>query len=395
MHRMTWRLIAAASIAATATLAACSSPAHDPASNPPPAVVRARCAPVVDVVSGRMNSPAPGLTTAMHAAAGRAVRRSAPIGLVNLDGSPQLVALSKFSDPGANPAALAQAQQAFLSSFASAVAHTRAARPHADVLDALEVAGRAIHGECASGTMYLEDSGLQETGPLNFRQPGLLSADPADVVRFLRREHELPDLSGITVVLTGIGDTAPPQLPLSIAQRASLTAIWSAIATAAGAASVQASSTPRAGISAPAHVPPVLLVPVPPESPWTPSRVNYRFPDSGAVGFMPNTTAFRAPSAVSAALRPIARYLIANRTAKIELTGTTAHWGSFGASLTLSRQRAEAVKAVLVSMGAYPGQITTRGLGWRFPGYQNDQGPGGTLLPGPAEHNRSVVVTTG
>jgi OmpA-OmpF porin, OOP family len=48
---------------------------------------------------------------------------------------------------------------------------------------------------------------------------------------------------------------------------------------------------------------------------------------------------------------------------------------------------------VLVSDGAQPDQIVTRGVGWQFRGYQNDQGPGGVLLPGPAENNRSVIVT--
>jgi hypothetical protein len=31
---------------------------------------------------------------------------------------------------------------------------------------------------------------LQETGPVNFRQPGLLAASPADVVAFLKGEKE-------------------------------------------------------------------------------------------------------------------------------------------------------------------------------------------------------------
>lgn len=51
------------------------------------------------------------------------------------------------------------------------------------------------------------------------------------------------------------------------------------------------------------------------------------------------------------------------------------------------------MKDVLLQMSARSSQIVTQGLGWVFPGYENDQGPNGTLLPGPAEHNRSVIVT--
>jgi outer membrane protein OmpA-like peptidoglycan-associated protein len=119
------------------------------------------------------------------------------------------------------------------------------------------------------------------------------------------------------------------------------------------------------------------------------------FPDSGPVGFEPNTAVFRDPAAANAALRQLAQYLAANPAAKIELSGTTAHLGTLAGGRALSLQRAETVKAALVRMGTHPGQIVMQGLAWRFPGYINDQGPDGGLLPGPAEHNRSVIVTMG
>jgi OmpA-OmpF porin, OOP family len=88
-----------------------------------------------------------------------------------------------------------------------------------------------------------------------------------------------------------------------------------------------------------------------------------------------------------------ARYLATNPAERIELSGTTARWGSLPSDLALARQRARAVRAVLLALGARPRQILTRGLAWHFRGYRDDQGPGGALLPGPAEHNRSVIVT--
>ena len=352
-----------------------------------------KAGPVVFAVSGRQNSPAPVLTGSMQSAAVTAIQQGSPIGMVNLDGQPRLIMAGAFSDAGANAVALQNDERNYLAEVAAAVENTRATYPDADVLEALNVSGAAIRSACPSGgTIYLEDSGLQDTGPVNFRQPGMLSATPSDIVTFLASEHDLPNLNGMTVVLIGLGDTAPPQPELTIDQRANVIDIWTAIAKAGGATSVQVNPAPLTE-PAPAHVPAVSLVPVPLEQEWNSSDPSYVFPDSSPVGFEPNTAVFRDPAAASAALAGLAKYLTANPSARIELTGTTAHEGSLIACIALARQRANAVKAVLMQLGAQPSQIATRGLGWRFPGYINDQGPDGSLLPGPAEQNRSVIVT--
>jgi len=350
--------------------------------------------PVVFVVSGRQNSPAPGLTATMIVAILRGAKDGSPIGIVNLDGRPKFSRGFRFSDPTAgNPDALHQDQNTFEHGVANWITAIRATAPHADVLDALQIAGRAIRSACGhGGAIYLEDSGLSETGPMSFRQAGLLEAVPRDVVAFLARNHEIPALAGITVWLIGIGDTAPPQHRLSISQQRNLTGIWSGIARAAGA-SVRVDPAPSTA-SAPVNVPAVLLVPVPPTAAWNPQPGRpHVFPDSGTVGFEPNTAVFRDPAAALRTLATLASYLKANPAARILLTGTTAHWGSFAGSVALSHLRARTVKAALVHLGASPAHIRTRGLGWRFPGYINDQTPGGGLLPGPAEHNRSVILT--
>lgn len=401
MSRMNSAVIGAVmAVLLGASLAACSSGSSSSSQPSPDSTIESmpqHCSetgPVVFVVSGRQDSPAPALTGEMSSAAWTAILNGSSIGLVDLDGKPRLIKAGAFSDPGANPAALQVAEQNYLNALGSAVEDTRAAYPHADVLDALNVAGRAARAACPyGGTVYVEDSGLQETGPMNFRTAGLLGAAPSDVASFLARNHDLPDLHGLKVVFSGLGDVAPPQAPLGISQQDNVIAIWSAIAKAGGATSVVIDPAPRNGISAPQDVPAVLLVPVPSEPAWSSGDQTFVFPDSGAVGFEPNTTVFRDPSAATAALQPLARYLVANPSARIELTGTTAHWGTLAGCILLAEQRADTVKAVLVQMGASPGQISTRGLGWLFPGYENDQGPNGSLLPGPAEHNRSVIVT--
>ena len=189
------RMIAAAAVAFSATLAAgCASsgPAPDPASPVSMPQVCSKAGPVVFVVSGRHNSPAPVMTGAMQSAASTAVREGSAIGLVGIDGRPRLIMAGAFSDPGVNVIALQAAQQHFLDSLTSAVERTRAAWPHADVLDALNVAGLAIRAACPyGGTIYLEDSGLQECGPVNFRQAGHTRRRPG-------RHRQLPGPSART-----------------------------------------------------------------------------------------------------------------------------------------------------------------------------------------------------
>ena len=214
--------------------------------------------PIVFVVSGRQNSPAPALTNTMLAGAVEAITNGSPIAIVDLDGNPQLAFSKTFHEPNRMIAGVLARK------FAVTVSDVRAKGPGADVLDALNVAGDWVRSECnRGGTVYLEDSGLQVVEPLDFRIPGLMEENPARIVKSLLHENELPYLNGMDVVLTGIGDTAPPQHRLSIGQQKQLREIWSAIITAAGAKRpVQVDPTPR-GEPAPSHVPPVQLVSVP------------------------------------------------------------------------------------------------------------------------------------
>ena len=139
------------------------------------------------------------------------------------------------------------------------------------MLDALDVAGRAVRAACShGGTIFLEDSGLQDIKPLDFTVPGQLEALPSAVVSFLSGESEIPDLAGITVVLVGIGDAAAPQPRLAVGQRSHLRAIWSAVVKAGGGGS-ETDLSPREN-PAPGGVPPVSPITVPPLATWPPGE---------------------------------------------------------------------------------------------------------------------------
>ena len=358
MRNKTRALAAAAAAAAVVAAAGCASEPQPPPSLSSSVGMPAICAktgPVVFAVSGRQDSPAPALTGTMQAAAIKAIDAGAAIGLVDVDGHPHLVAASAFSDPGAgNSIALNQDRMNFLGQIASAVFAIRAAAPHVDVLDALDTAGRAVRAACThGGTVYLRDSGLSETGVMDFRQPGLLEAMPSEVVASLTAEHQLPDLQGVAVVLVGIGDTAPPQQPLSIAERDNLAAIWAAIARAGGATSVQIDPAPLSG-SAPAGVLPVSLVPV--------LGVGRVHDSRGTTITVPELLLFHFNSAAliptaNAVLQPIVGQARSQHL-RVSITGYASPEGSAGYNIALSERRAIEVRDRLIALGLPAAQIT-------------------------------------
>jgi len=349
---------------------------------------------MVLIIGAHRNAPAPSLDPGLVCQVTAAIRAGLPVQIVVPSGQPLLTTPRLVSVQGGT---LAQQNsprvRQDVQRVQAAVAAARPDSPGVDDLAALAVAAdQARSAGDPHAELVLIDPGLDDRGALAFTAPGTVAANPAEVARQLKASGNLPDFRGFAILLVGIGYTAPPQAPLPAKWRSNVTQIWATVLRSAGAA-VEIIPQPGQGPSVKTDQP-VRAVPVPPTQPvWNSGDSTFVFPDSGPVGFDPDTAAFRDPPAAHAALRRLAGYLAANSSARIELTGTTARWGSLAGCIALAQQRANTVKAVLVRMGARRSQTVTRGLGWRFPGYENDQGPDGTLVPGPAEHNRSVIVT--
>lgn len=387
-------------LVAVVLLAACGGAAD------PPAVTVTAAAPgcppasgaLALAVGGHENSPAPALppdvegmlTTAVAVPAGQP---GPPVSLIDIDGRPEAVVSGQvFRSDAGNDDALVGDRAQFVADVADAVVRTAATTAEVDDLAGLDLAARTVHATGPTGTVVFIDAGLQTVAPLDFRRPGMLAADPADVVTFLRAHHALPDLHGLVVRGYGIGDTAPPQQPLSLAQQTQLRALWSAVLTASGAACVTISSWPHTGASG-SGLPPVGLVPMPaPPAFDLGAGVPTVLADDSAVGFLPGRDVLRDPQGAAALLAPVATWLAGDPARAVTLTGTTARWGDDAGQLDLSLRRARAVASVLVSLGAPTDRIHTTGLGSHFPGYRPDNGPAGPLSPEPAAHNRSVIL---
>ncbi|MDX3455456.1 OmpA family protein [Streptomyces sp. ME02-8801-2C] len=357
--------------------------APPPASGCPAAETKA----LALVLGAHANSPAPQPSRYVNTLLDAAVDAKAPVVVVRVDGSPETVFSEAFRTNGQNDPARAADRKAYIKRVKAVLRSTKAERPEADPLTALALAARAVG---PGGTVAIVDSGLQTVAPLDFRESGVLDAEPGDVAAFLARNASLPQLTGINVVLNGIGDTAVPQESLPLRRQGNLVAIWQAIAQKAKAACVSVDTTPRQGHSLP-DTPAVSRVPVPAVETYTAGCGDHVLRNDGSVGFKPDLAVLRDPEAARTALRELAGWATTH-DAKVRLTGTTASAGTEAGRTRLSLQRAEAVRTLLVDLGVPADRITVRGVGINWPGYVMDRADG-TLLPGPAEHNRSVILT--
>ena len=303
--------------------------------------------------------------------------------LLRVDGDPGIACVLRYDASAQNSNARANARTNVLNAVASQISAVRANSPEANPLKALALAAASAQD---GGTVVLLDSGLQTVAPLNFTVEGVLDTDPDDVVEQLARAGQLPNLSGRAVVLIGIGYTAAPQASLDEARRTRLVELWTKLAQRAGASSVVVSDTPNTESAVPG-VPEVTPVAVPPVVSVHPGcNTQAIFADSGAVGFVPDSTEFRDPAAARGALTEFGRWLGENPTARSTVVGSVAHYGA-NTTGGLSLARAHCVRDVLIQTGAQAAQITAVGMGWGpFP---TRTGPPGAPHD---ERNRRVVV---
>jgi OmpA-OmpF porin, OOP family len=370
-----------------ATAVGCGAP-HGTGAPPPASGCPASESKALALVLGaRANSPAPQLPPYAKTMLDAAIDAGATVAVVRLDGVPETVFAKSFHTDAQNTPARNEDRKAYVKQVTAAMRSARAVRAEADPLTALALGARAAG---PGGTVVVVDSGLQTVAPLDFRRAGVLDAEPDDIADFLARNTSLPPLAGIDVRLVGIGDTSAPQTALSVSRHDNLVAIWRAIAEKAQAACVSVDPTPRQGESV-ADTPAVSRVPVAPAETYKAECGDHVLRNNGSVGFKPDQAILRDPEAARTALRDLAA-LARTRAAKIRLTGTTASAGTEAGRARLSLRRAEAVRALLVGLGVRADRITVRGVGINWPGYVTDR-VDGILLPGPAEQNRSVVLT--
>jgi OmpA-OmpF porin, OOP family len=367
-----------------AVLTGCGSGTSSPSSPLVGTCLTDKAAPLALAIGARSNVPNTNLPTLVTPLLEATASAGQQISLIRIDGRPKIFTPPPFSTTAQNPAARQQDVTNYLNSYVGPVLggpiHAQVAQ--ADVLTALDLAATATGPD---GNIIIVDSGLQTVAPLDYRQPGLLMAPPSDVVTFLRNDHLLPNLTGRHVLLSGFGYAASPQPTLNEAQRDNVVNQWVAIVEAGGGC-VTVDRLPNTAAEI-AGLPRVGIV-TPPTTPPFSNCGTIRLEDAGTVGFVVGKDTFRNPSAAEATLRQLADTL-KQGTEHVTLIGSTSSEGGDALNNPLSLKRAQAVAAVL---GLPPSRITTVGDGSHWAGRVNDIGPGGVLLPGPAEQDREVIV---
>lgn len=350
---------------------------------------------VVLVVGAHANSPEPHLSPLATAVTTEAVNASRPISVVTVSGNPRLntdldIGTPKDTDTTSGREALIRKSLKSVAGTITAPAESDGA----DLLEAIALANSSIRSRhAARPVIIVADSGLSDTGRLDMTAPGMLGADPTQTAEYLAAHHALPDLSGTTVILGGIGYTAAPQTPLDGPQRTRLATLWESVLTAAGATAVHLDQTPNTSDAVEtSHTVGTVAVPTAPAVPTGCTPSTLVFDSQSQVSFAPDTTTLIDEQAARAAMVPVADWLIDNPARTAVIRGTTADDGLLTYQKDLGLQRAQAVAVLLTGAGVAPGQLQVVGVGSNFPEFVPDRAVDGTLLPGPAALNRSIRI---
>lgn len=340
------------------------------------------------VIGARDNMPASNLRGISAARAEAAVHWEALLSVVVADGASfQHVEATRLPVNENNPVSAQKDRDRNLGHLAAQLSEARARTPETDLLSALGLAARSISAADAPRTIVVVDSGLSTAGALDFTQPGVLEADPDELAAQLEQAGQLPDLSGVEVILQGIGDTAPTQPRLGEQQRKNLERIWDAVVRAAGADDVLVEQSPIQA-PPPADVPEVSPVPVADGGTCTVETVEL---DGGEVAFEPESASFVDRDAALVVLRRLAERIVAEGFA-VRLAGTTADIGDLDGQRRLSLERAEAVRAELAGLGVPADRMTAEGLGSQHAGHIEDHDANGDPVPALAAANRRVLA---
>jgi outer membrane protein OmpA-like peptidoglycan-associated protein len=235
-------------------------------------------------------------------------------------------------------------------------------------------------------TMLLLTSGVTTAGGFDLRKVGW-AEPPAIAAAELKQRRLLPDLTGWTVIFSGLGETAGRQPALPLPQQTALASYWVAICHAAGAATCRVDDSPRPMRNSHSKVP-VPIVPVP-------AVQSLIGPQGQEQSIVPADLLFAFNSATllrgaDSYLAPIAARASAGNYS-VSVTGQASpDGGTASYNLRLSVLRAQAVEHRLIMLGLAARRIVqVIGIGTAGRSCTVN----GTLDEGKCAQLRRVVIT--
>lgn len=293
--------------------------------------------------------------------------------------------------------------EARVAEMTSIVSEALAREPHADYLGAIEMAGRILQSfdDDYEKELVIFGSCLSDVEPLDFSKMYLDNIDTEQVMDTLRATDNIAKLEGCSVTVYNCGDVAAPQKTLSPAERKVLQQIWESILEAGGPETlIFATDLPTQLVYE--GLPEVNTVPVVVESAALKEKEAdaepVRAPEADAVvfdetviRFEPGAATLVDPQAAMEAIHEVRQFMEDHPEKKALLVGCTARWGNEEDSLSLSFDRAAAIRSLFTDAGIRKDRLTILGTGWMSPFYKNDQAKDGGLDESIAPGNRSTV----
>ena len=325
------------------------------------------------------------------------------ISVVVVDGEPEMVAADSYDIDAqykkASKEKLKTDARAKATNLIAYMESQVANDAQVDYLEGLRMAVRSLSSleGYDSKTIVVIGTGLSTQGTLSF-QNNLLSVEPEAVLDQLEEKNEIPDFTGITVVWQQMGDVASPQEDLSQTQRKRLQEIWSGIVERGDGTFVY-NDIMANPVDTEASYPVVDTVELPMETPIGFDEVMFDTEDESIleepvmlteeqVSFVPDKSTYLNEEEAVATIQPIADYLIEHKQVTVLLAGTTAGDEDSDYTMTLSQERADAVRDTLIQFGVDESRIVTVGLGSSDPWHVYGAGYEGSIASG----NRKVVL---
>lgn len=276
----------------------------------------------------------------------------------------------------------------------SLIEDTQPVNEEVDLLASIELAARSLESASSgSNVLVINHSGLSTEGTLNFQNIDLESYVVEDIVNQLIELEAIPNLDNVDVVWLGCGDVTGNQEELSNIDRNQLIELWNEILIAGGANSVEFKVDVSVATDTNEDFPYVTPINVT-------SKVIEVIEEGYTIVLDEYSIEFVASSAeliteeseVIEEIQELIDYMLVNTQCCIMVSGTTAKAGSEESCISLSAERANTIKNLLISQGVSETQISTQGLGYSSVYYKDDLDADGNLIEEIAQTNRSVIL---
>ena len=264
-----------------------------------------------------------------------------------------------------------------------------------DILKALELAGGNFDSE-ENKRIIIYSSGISTAGYLNFAdKPDLLLTKPNEIIKMLEGKHAIPNLSGITVVWYGLNHTADKQNELNSFEEYKLECIWNEILEKSGAVPESEEGYFNKKMASEQDAENIVNKNEYPEVKAVDFSDIVTIPEE-EFGFKPGTAELVDENITRNTLKPIADDIKNMGYPEFYIIGSTASADTKERCMTLSIDRAEVIKKLLMELDIPDTCLKSYGIGreyidngqkWRV----NDLDKDGSLIKEKAQSNRKVM----